>query len=181
MRRKKIRYARGGKPVFAAGILPEHNARFRRAAAEAEDYHRRAPSAAELREVFRLETERIIGNDWVVRYENRLYQVEAQSRHYAPAQGKVVVCEWEDGTMEIEYRGRKLPWKEIQRTVPRVSAELKRRRCFGSRPARTLSAPHSTRRRLPLQPHGTDHKARTELNAEPPKGIISNEVREGTF
>ena len=58
-----------------------------------------APSAAELREVFRLESERTIGNDWVVRYDNRLFQVQAQSRKYAPAQGKVVVCEWQDGTM----------------------------------------------------------------------------------
>ena len=59
------------------------------------------------------ETERVIGNDWVVRYDNGLFQVQAQSRKYAPAQGKVVVCEWQDGTVEIAYRGRKLPWKEI--------------------------------------------------------------------
>ena len=91
---------------------------------EAEDYHRSRPSATQLREVFRLESERIIGNDWVVRYENRLFQVQAQSRKYAPAQGKVVVSEWQDGTMEIEYRGGKLPWKEIFGTAPRVSAEL---------------------------------------------------------
>jgi hypothetical protein len=75
-------------------------------------------------EVFRLESERIISNDWVVRYDNRLFQVQAQSRKYAPAQGKVVVCEWQDGTIKIEYRGRELPWKEIFSAPPRVSAEL---------------------------------------------------------
>ena len=74
--------------------------------------------------MFRLESERIIGNDWVVRYDNRLFQVQAQSRKYAPAQGQVVVCEWQDGKVEIEYRGRKLPWKEIFGTAPRVSAGL---------------------------------------------------------
>jgi hypothetical protein len=61
----------------------------------------------------------------VVRYDNRLFQVQAQSRKYAPAQGKVLVCEWQDGTVEIEYRGRKLPWKEILGTEVRVSAEWK--------------------------------------------------------
>ena len=124
MRRKKIRTHEQANVYLQQEYLPEHNERFRRAAAEAENYHRRTPSAAQLREVFRLETERIIGNDWVVRYDNRLFQVQAQSRKYAPAQGKVLVCEWQDGTMEIEYRGRKLPWKEIVGREPRVSAEL---------------------------------------------------------
>jgi transposase len=125
MRRKKIRTHEQANEYLQREYLLEHNDRFRCAAAEAENYHCQAPSAAQLREVFRLESERIIGNDWVVRYDNRLFQVQAQSRKYAPAQGKVVVCEWQDGTVEIEYRGRKLPWKQILATVPRASAELK--------------------------------------------------------
>jgi transposase len=130
MRRKKIGTDEQANEYLQQEYLPEHNGRFRRAAAEAEDYHRRAPSEAELREVFRLETERVIGNDWVVRYDNRLFQVQAQSRKYAPAQGQVVVCEWQEGSIEIEYRGRKLPWKEILGTERRVLAELKPSRLF---------------------------------------------------
>ena len=125
MRRKKIGTHERANEYLQQEYLPEHNKRFRRAAAETENYHRSAPSEAELWEVFRLETERVIGNDWVVRYDNRLFQVQAQSRKYAPAQGKVAVCEWQDGSIEIEYRGRKLPWKEILGREPRVSAELK--------------------------------------------------------
>lgn len=125
MRRKKIGTHEQANVYLQQDYLPEHNRRFRCVAAEAENYHRRAPSARELREVFRLESERIISNDWVVRYDNRLFQVQAQSRRYAPAQGKVVVCQWQDGTVEIEYRGRQLPWKEIFSVPPRVSAELK--------------------------------------------------------
>ena len=125
MRRKKIRTHEQANVYLQQEYLPEHNGRFRQAAAEAEDYHRQAPSGVELREVFRLESERVIGNDWVVRYDKRLFQVQAQSRKYAPAQGKVVVCEWQEGTVEIEYRGRKLPWKEILSRSPQMSAEVK--------------------------------------------------------
>jgi len=125
MRRKRIGTHEQANEYLQRDYLPEHNQRFRQAAAEAENYHRQAPSEAELREVFGLESERRIGNDWVVRYDNRLFQVQAQSRKYAPAQGQVVVCEWEDGRVEMEYRGRKLPWKEIFGTVARVSAEVK--------------------------------------------------------
>jgi transposase len=124
MRRKKIGTHEQANVYLQQEYLPEHNGRFRCAAAEAENYHRQAPSAAELREVFRLQSQRIISNDWVVRYGNRLLQVQAQSRKYAPAQGKVVVSEWQDGTIEIAYRGSKLPWKEIFGTPPRVLAEL---------------------------------------------------------
>ena len=130
MRRKKIGTHEQANEYLQQEYLPEHNGRFRRGAAEAEDYHRQAPSQAELREVFRLETERLISNDWVVRYDNRLFQVQAQSRKYAPAQSKVAVCEWQDGTVEIEYRGQKLPWKEILATGPLVMAELKPSRLF---------------------------------------------------
>jgi hypothetical protein len=59
------------------------------------------------------ETGRVIGNDWVVRHDNRYFQVQAQSRQYAPAKGKVTVCEWEDGRLRIYYRGRAVAWEEI--------------------------------------------------------------------
>ena len=50
-----------------------------------------------MQEVFRLESERRISNDWVVRRENRFFQLPARSRNYAPAKGKVLVRQWQDG------------------------------------------------------------------------------------
>jgi len=107
LRRKKIQSYAAANEYLEAEYLAEHNERFARAAASGEDYHRKRPSRKDLDEVFRLETERAIGNDWVVRHQNRLFQVTRQSR-YAPAQSKVVVCEWEDGKLEIRYGGRRL-------------------------------------------------------------------------
>src|ERR1700694_1068265 len=40
------------------------------------------------------------------------------ARHYAPAKGKVTVCEWEDGRLQIRYRGRGVVWEEIPGPVP---------------------------------------------------------------
>lgn len=98
--------------------LPEHNRRFARVPAKPEDYHRPAPSKRELEDVFHLETERSLGNDWVVRHNNRYFQVQRQAGHYAPAKSKVVVCEWEDGRLEIRYRGRAVSWEEIPAPPP---------------------------------------------------------------
>jgi len=113
LRRKNIATYEHANRFLEQEYLPEHNRRFTRVPAKSEDYHRAAPSAEELRKIFRLERERTISNDWVVRHDNRYFQLQAQSRHYAPARGKVTVCEWEDGSIAIEYRGQEVPWKEI--------------------------------------------------------------------
>ncbi|MGH9783098.1 MAG: ISNCY family transposase [Terriglobia bacterium] len=113
LRRKKIGTYEAANAYLEEEYLPEHNRRFAHAAASPKNYHRHKPSRAELDAVFRLETERVIGNDWVVRYENRFLQVKRQGRQYAPAKAKVLVCEWEDGRLEIHYRGQKVAWEEI--------------------------------------------------------------------
>jgi len=113
LRRKQIISHEAANVYLWREYLPEHNRRFARAAARPEDYHRRAPRAAELDRIFRLESERTIGNDWVVRYANHYFQLEPVSRHYVPAQSKVLVCEGRHGGICIEYRGRALGWKQI--------------------------------------------------------------------
>jgi len=113
LRCKQIRSHAVANVYLEREYLPEHNQRFARAAAKPEDYHRRAPRAAELDRIFRLESERTVSEDWVVRYENRFFQLEPQSRHYAPAQSKALVCEGRHSEIAIEYRGRALRWREI--------------------------------------------------------------------
>ena len=49
--------------------LPDHNRRFSRGPASPTDYHRKRPSKAGLDAIFRIEEQRVIGNDWVVQYQ----------------------------------------------------------------------------------------------------------------
>jgi hypothetical protein len=91
----------------------QHNARLAVPAAAPEDFHLPSPGKKRLEAVFRLERERVQSNDWVVRDDNRFYQVARQSQHHAPAKSKVKVCAWEDGEIAIYYRGQKLRWEEI--------------------------------------------------------------------
>ena len=173
MRRKKIGTHEQANLYLQQEYLPEHNERFRCAAAEAENYHRQAPSEAELREVFRLESERIIGNDWVVRYDNRLFQVQAQSRKYAPAQGKVVVCEWQDGTVEIEYRGKQA---SVEGDLRNGAASVGRGEAVaavsGCGLRYTLNAPHKPRRRVPLRPQPETEQSKNNQMPKHKKGTF---------
>jgi hypothetical protein len=49
----------------------------------------------------------------VVRYDNRFFQLEAQSRHYAPERGKVWLCEGRHGNLAMQYGGHALRWRQI--------------------------------------------------------------------
>jgi len=124
MGRKKIRTHEVANAFLQAEYLPDHNARFAREAAEPQDYHRKAPGARELDQVFCLETERSISNDWVVRYENRYFQLGRDS-DYPPRQAKVTVCEWEDGRIQIRYKGKARPHREIEAPRPAEPAAVR--------------------------------------------------------
>ena len=144
LRRKEIRSHEVSNVYLEREYLPEHNRRFARVAAKPEDYHRRAPCAGELERIFRLESERTISEDWVVRYANRYFQLAPQSGPYAPAGGKVQVCEGRHGSLAIEYHGRALRWQEIAAPAgPCVSAAQPRteRADEASRPKRKWVPP----------------------------------------
>src|SRR5579872_5235625 len=129
LRRKKITAHAEVNRYLEEEYCDEHNRRFAVEARSEVDYHLPAPEGRKLREIFRLETERVLGNDWVVRYNNRFYQVERQSRNHAPAKRRVVVCEWEEGTVEIHYRGQKLRWHALEERPARPEAkEVKQRK-----------------------------------------------------
>jgi transposase len=113
LRRKSIGSYTAANEFLEQSYLPEHNRRYHRNPASSEDFHRPKPSLRRLEEVFCLEQERILSQDWVVRYDNRLFQIQRRSRLHAPAEGKVTVQEWEDGRLEMRYRGQKIAWQEI--------------------------------------------------------------------
>ena len=118
LRRCGIRDVSAANTFLATEYWAEHNARFAHPPASAENFHTRAPSATVLARLFRLETERTVGNDWVVRYHNRYFQLERQS-HHPPARSRVQIAEAPSGAVEIRYRGRAMRWTEV---LPAVTA-----------------------------------------------------------
>jgi transposase len=148
--------------------LREHNRRFARAAARPENYHRHAPSPGKLEGIFRLETERVVSDDWVVRYNHRYFQLEPKSPHYAPARGQVVVCEWPEGRLDIEYRGHAVRWREIVAPAgPRVG-EVRRATERTTPPPRPLAK----RKWVPPPDHPWREAARRAAERKASRGVI---------
>src|SRR6202521_4597448 len=156
LRRKEIASHEAANVYLETEYLVEHNRRFARPAAKAEDYHRRAARAAELDRIFRLENERTISNDWVLRYDNRWFQLTPRSRHGASAQDQVLVCEGRHGNIAIEYRGRALRWQEI----PAPRKPIERESKPSGKPATEPKPPRVQRKWVPPSNHPWREAAR---------------------
>jgi hypothetical protein len=146
LRRRGISSHQAANVFLEQEYLPEHNRRFVRTAARTEDYHRRAPRAAELNRIFRLESERAVSEDGVVRYDNRYFQLEPQRHQPASARGKVLVCQGRHGEITIEYRGRELRFQQIAAPAEPVAREVNRnqrqRRAIAASVRRKAAADH---------------------------------------
>jgi hypothetical protein len=81
----------------------------------------------------------VVSEDWVVRYNNRLLQLERQSRHWAPAKSRVRVRENQAGEIAIHYRGQRLGFRELLLASTRMSEER------GAAPSSAPPSPRPTR------------------------------------
>jgi len=121
LRRKKIATHAGANQYIEADYLEDHNQRFACEPREPENYHAKTPGKKELDAAFRLETERAVGKDWVVRHHGLLLQLKPRSQTYGPAQAKAMVYQSEDGRMEVIYRGEVIAHEQIlERVQPKV-------------------------------------------------------------
>jgi hypothetical protein len=130
LRRSGIRDYDTANAFLATTYVADHKARFARPPASPEDCHTPVPAGLDLDQVFRLETARTVNNDWVVRHENRLLQIARCGRQYPPARSTVLVCEYEDGHLDVWYRDQRVPWTEITgraqpATAPAASREAR--------------------------------------------------------
>ena len=110
----------------------------------------------------------MLGNDWIVRHQNRLYQVERQSHRHTPAKSTVVVCEWEDGAVEIRYRGQKLPWHVVEQRPRMPDVVASKRRIRSSPPAAHMPNHPWRRSYQDMQPRAASGLGSTASTCAPP-------------
>ena len=125
LRRKEMGNYEAANDYLETQYLSDHNRRFARVAAKPEDYHGRKPTGRELRQIFRLESERTISNDWVIRHEGRSLQLQPGRRRYGPTNSKALVCEWEEGAREVYYRGERIAFIELQQPARKICPPLR--------------------------------------------------------
>jgi hypothetical protein len=63
----------------------------------------------------------VVSEDWVVRYQNRLLQLERPSRPRIPAKSRVLVRENQAGEVAIHYRHHRLVFREVKTAFKALS------------------------------------------------------------
>lgn len=121
MRLKKVKsYEEANR--FLEGYLIQHNARYAVSAREKADYHLALPPRLDLKQVFCLEEERKVSNDWVVQYGSRWFQIEAHEKACVDAGSMVVIREHRDGSLTLLAGKKVLRWHEL---AERPKAKIK--------------------------------------------------------
>jgi len=92
--------------------LPRMNKKFSRPAANPHDSH--VPLGnVNLKDIMCLEFERTVGNDYVVRFETRLFQILKSNKNLPRSKDKVTIRVTLDGNLTILSKGTKLLVKEL--------------------------------------------------------------------
>src|SRR5579872_1809917 len=113
---KELRLAGARTCAEANGVLtrllPAHNRRFRKAARQEGDAHRPLGPGHDLDAILSLQEERVVSNDYTVRFRNRCYQLLPP---VWPGErgGRVVVEVRLDGSLAIRFGGRYLKYREV--------------------------------------------------------------------
>ncbi|MCX6354111.1 MAG: ISNCY family transposase [Candidatus Aureabacteria bacterium] len=119
MRLEEISTRKEGNAFLKGGFLKEMNRRFSVEPKSDVDFHRPIPEGLDLRTVFCFEEERVVDNDWTIRWKNRIFQIMKGNRVLPPARKKVTVQELLEGRVHIVYRGEEVAYEEIARKPAR--------------------------------------------------------------
>ena len=152
---KKLRRAgladRGGANAFLPGYWAQHNARYAIRPQQPADYHRAWPAGLAQAEVFCLESERVVGHDYVIQYRGQALQLTPHARFRLAPRSRVVVRETADGTLRVVEaaagRGRPhaIPWQPAPPRLPKAPVVAALR---PTRPAHPAAADHPWRRQF---------------------------------
>jgi transposase len=112
MRLANVKTIAQANALLDDGLLAKHNRMFSVPPREARDAHRELGTAFNVAAILSLQEQRVVANDYTVRFENRIYQVD-KPVYPGLRQGRVVVELRLDGTMAIRFGDKYLKYHEI--------------------------------------------------------------------
>jgi transposase len=153
-------------------LIPEFNRRFTVTPASASDAHRPLGRVHNLAAILSVQHERVVTNDYTVRFENRIYQVD-KPIYPGLRQGRVVLELRLDETLAFRFGDHYLKFHEVTPTPLGGSAPQPPRSLAHSRPTpergQKAAAPGEEADSPGVQPAG-GRSGRTSAEPYPPDG-----------
>lgn len=99
---------------YAAEFMADYNARFAVPPRSSNDAHRPLGSKDDLERVFTLQEQRNLSKNLTLQYKNVIYQIQTSRPSYAMRKAQIIVCENNQGKIEILYKGKPLEYTIYQ-------------------------------------------------------------------
>ena len=110
LRRANICDLAGANQFLEEEFLPSFNDRFTVPAAQPGDFHRLLGKATDLARILAVQEERVVQNDWTVRWKNSFLQLPRATAALVQPGMQVTVCELLDGSLRLFQGDLELPW-----------------------------------------------------------------------
>jgi len=99
--------------ILESGFFDGLNRRFAQQPGAKADYH--VPmDGTDLRAVFCWEVQRSVARDWVVQNDCRRFQIGREAKPRPRPGSKVTVAQWLDGSIHLLFKGKEIPFEELQ-------------------------------------------------------------------
>lgn len=97
--------------AVVTALLPTHNSRFMRPAAETRSCYRPVPAALDLKTIFAFQYDRTVANDNTVRLGQDVIQIPANRERSSYAKAKTRICVGIDGSVTVLYQGHRVAYQ----------------------------------------------------------------------
>jgi hypothetical protein len=115
MRLRRIGSMEQGNALLEAMFLEDLNRRFAIDPRERQDLHRAVEASVNLAEVLCVQEERVVGQDWCVRWKNRWVQIDGKHAGLRLAGRRVLVKQPAGGELIVDHKAHRLTCRELGR------------------------------------------------------------------
>ena len=105
----------GANKLLEKEYLPKTNKKFAVEPIDKEDGQSPKASNEILKDVFCYEHFRVVSNDYVIRYENRLFQITKTNKDLPRPKNSIILREHLDGTIKLVFNNTELNFIELEK------------------------------------------------------------------
>ncbi len=113
MRLRNISDMRQANALLDGPFLKELNRRYAVKAQDPKDLHRSLEASVKLEEVLCVQEERVVGQDWCVRWKNRWLQIGSEHQSLHLPHRKVLIKQLANGQLVLKYKSQALNFQEL--------------------------------------------------------------------
>jgi hypothetical protein len=113
MRLRNISDMRQANALLDGSFLDDLNRRYAVKAQDSNDLHRALEAGVKLEEILCVQEQRVVGQDWCVRWKNRWLQISSEHGSLHLPRRKVLIKHLADGQLLVEHQSKALTFKEL--------------------------------------------------------------------